>query len=490
MQTFLRGNNGEKKRILVVDDYVPTRRLIVDALSQCDRYEIGEAENGVEALGLFDSDRYDLVISDVVMPGMSGMELLNSIREISYDTSVIMITAHPALELGVSAIKKGAVDFIKKPIDIDELVYKVDIYLRERSLLKSGRGEEGHSVRWRDKTHELSVQSYIYDSIENADGDNDEIFQKVVDLSIKVVGGGSCSLLLYDEESGEFHPKIIHSEDEASYRKTTIPALHRFFEDVVVKKEALLLRSDDHPDISPSLICAPLMIRNKVFGVLSVRKARGVEVFTSKDLHYIVSLTKRASLNLENNVLYESMYGNLMDTFRSLVASIQVRDHYTEAHSLRVAQLAMSIADVLDLPEDERETLRVAAILHDVGKIAIPDSILLKPDRLTNEEYCVIKEHPSIGENIVRKVLLFNRVRDVVRHHHERWDGNGYPAGLAGDRIPYLARVLAVADSFDAMMNNRPYRDAIGRTKALEELVGCSGQQFDGTIVEAFLKVV
>lgn len=491
MQTYIGGNNGEKKKILVVDDYYPTRRLIVEALNQFDRYEISEAEDGREALGLFRAEHYDLVISDVVMPGMSGMELLNSIREIGDDTSVIMITAHPAVELGVSAMKKGAVDFIKKPFDIDELIYKVDIYLRERSLFQTGRdGEKGHPVRWRDKTHQLSVQSYIYDAIENTEGDNDQIFEKIVDLSMKVVGGESCSLLLFDEDNGDFHPKIIRSDDEYSYRKRTIPALQRFFEEVVVKKEALMVKSDDHPDISPSLICAPLMIRNKVFGVLSIRKARGVEVFTSKDLHYIVSLTKRASLNLENNVLYESMYSNITDTFRSLVASIQVRDHYTEEHSIRVTELTMGIADVLNFPEDERETLRLAAMLHDVGKIAIPDRVLLKPDRLTDSEYLIIKDHPGIGENVVKTILLFDRVRDIIKHHHERWDGRGYPGGLAGERIPFLARVLAVADAFDAMMNNRPYRDAIGRAKAVEELVGCSGRQFDAAVVQAFLKVI
>jgi putative nucleotidyltransferase with HDIG domain len=424
------------------------------------------------------------------MPGMGGMELLNNIRDIDYGTSVIMMTAHPEVELSVSAMKKGAVDFIKKPFDIDELLFKVDIYLREKSLLyHAEREDEGHRADWKNKTHQLSVQSYIYDAIEDAEGDNDQIFEKIVDLSMKVVGGESCSLLLFDEGDGEFHPKIIHCEDDAAYRQKTIPALRGFFQDVVKKKEALIVKSDDHPEIFPALICAPLMIRGTVFGVLCIRKQKGVEVFTNKDLHYIVSLTKRASLNVENNVLYESMYINIMDTFKSLVASIQVRDHYTEEHSLRVTDLAVKIAGVLKCSEDERESLRIAGMLHDVGKIAIPDRVLLKADRLTDEEYRVIKEHPDIGEDIIKKVVLFDKIRYIIKHHHERVDGKGYPAGLSGQDIPFLARILAVADSFDAMMHNRPYREAIGRQKAVDELRRNSDRQFDRRVVEAFLEI-
>lgn len=479
------------KKILLVDDYPPTRQLIKDALSQAGYTDIDEAENGREALDKFVDVHFDLVISDVMMPGMGGMELLNQLRQISPDTSVIMITAYPAEELTVSAMKKGAVDFLKKPFDIDDLLYRIDIYLNEKTVLHNSEEKPNVAeIQIKDKTKELSVQGYIYDSFENIEGDNDRIFSKIVDLSLKVVDGEECSLLLYDEDEHAFHPKVINSKNEQLYETKTIPALKQIFEEVVTRKEALIVNSSEHVEIAPSLICAPMTIRGNIFGILCIRKRMYRELFTSKDLHYIISLTKRASLNIENRILYESVYNNVLDTFRSLISSVQLRDHYTEEHSFRVTKSAVRIAEVMNCTERDIESLKIAGMLHDVGKIAIPDSVLLKPDRLTQDEYNVIKTHPDVGEQILRPILLFDQERTIILCHHERWDGKGYPAGLAGNDIPLLSRILSVADSFDAMTNNRPYRRAMGIDQAVDELLRNKNTQFEGQVVDAFLNTL
>jgi HD-GYP domain-containing protein (c-di-GMP phosphodiesterase class II) len=151
--------------------------------------------------------------------------------------------------------------------------------------------------------------------------------------------------------------------------------------------------------------------------------------------------------------------------------------------SLKIAvQLGCSIKD--------RESLKIAGVLHDVGKIAVPDSILLKAGKLTSEEYMIIKNHPTIGENILRPVVLLEKERRIIQCHHERWDGKGYPLGLSGTEIPYLARILAVADSFDAMTSDRPYHPAMPLQKAIEELVKNKNTQFDPDIVDAFIKIL
>jgi response regulator RpfG family c-di-GMP phosphodiesterase len=479
------------KRILVVDDYLPTRELIRDALTQSDYYEISEAENGREALDKCNQRPFDLVISDVMMPTMGGMELLHRLREINPDTPVIMITAQPAVELTVSAMKKGAIDFLKKPFNIDDLLYKVQIYLKEKTILEDVRPKIGiEEIQIKDRTKDLSIHGHIYDSFENIEGDNDRIFKKIVDLSLNVVDGEECSLLLYDEDDGVFHPKIINSQYRENYERRTIPALKQIFHEVVTRKEALIIHSSEHPEIAPSLICAPLMIRNNIFGILCIRKKINHESFTTKDLHYIVSLTKRASLNLENRILYESVYSNVLDTFKSLVASVQLRDHYTEEHCYRVTELSVKIAENLHCSEKEIESIKIAGMLHDVGKIAIPDNVLLKPDRLNFEEFTIIKTHPNVGDWILKPILLFDQERDIMLHHHERWDGKGYPDGLAGLDIPLLSRVLAVADSFDAMTNNRPYRSAMSVADAVVELEKNKNTQFDKQIVDVFLKIL
>ncbi len=479
-----------KKRILVVDDDATLRQLIAEALSTCD-YHITEAENGTQAIRMIMDGAFDLVITDMMMPGMSGMELLSQIREEKPETPVLVITAHPATNLAVTAMKKGAVDFLPKPFDIDNLIFKVGVSLQESAISQNnGHASEVEPIQLINKKEELSLKSYIYESIENASGGNDQIFQKIVDMAMQVVDGESSALLLYDDGEKLFHPQVIKSDDVQDYLDKKLPAMAPLFFEVVEKQEAVIAKSNEAGEFLPTIICSPLMIRGQVFGVLTVKKdGRGPGV-TSNDMQHIQSLTKRASLNLENKVLYESLYGNLIETFKSLVASIQVRDHYTEEHSYRVMNLALEVAEAMGCDEAERESLRIAGILHDVGKIAIPDSVLLKPDRLTDEEYAIIKKHPTIGESILQSIVIFENERNIILHHHERWDGRGYPDGLAGEDIPFLARILCVVDSYDAMTNTRPYRKAMRVEDAIMELLKNRNTQFDEKVVDCFVKLL
>ncbi len=481
-------SNGKRRKILVVDDYPPTRNLLVEALSQAGDYELSEAADGTEALDLFKTVSYDMVISDIMMPVMGGMDLLHAIKELSPLTAVIMITAHPALELIVTAMKQGAVDFIKKPFNIDELLFKVNLYLPDAVADTKDDGESGNNFL-NFKKDQLALQSYIYDSVEATEGDHEEVFQKVVDLAMRIVEGESCVLALYDERSQEFYPKVIKNNN-GSGRNDAVPFETKLFRKIVASKDALLIHSDDNPRIAPSLICVPLMIRENVLGVLSIRKKRHSGIFNKNDLHHILSLAKRASLNLENKVLYESIYANLMDTFKSLVAAIQVRDHYTEEHSCRVSALAVKIAQGLGCSPSEIESLRIAGLLHDIGKISIPDNILLKAGSLSAEEFEIIRNHPRIGEEILSSVVLLDKEREIVRHHHERWDGKGYPFGVEGENIPFLARILSVADSFDAMTSDRPYRNGMSVDNAAAELRKNKNIQFDKKIVDIFLNIL
>lgn len=480
------------KKILVVDDYLPTRNLIVDTLSQSAKYSISEAENGQDALRLFDENDFDLVISDIMMPGMSGMDLLHLIRERNPSATVIMITGNPTTDLTVSAIKKGAVDFLTKPFDIDELLYKVDIHLRQKEILhQEAFGNTSEQNGLRDKTDDLSKKSYIYDVIEDSEMDNDAIFQKIAELALKLVDGEVCSIMLFDEEDNEFHDKVIKGNTDGIYKNyAQSPALKMVYNQVIEQKEAVLINSNDHPEVAPSLICAPLMIRKNILGILSIRKKKNREVFSKKDLHHILSLTKRASLNLENKILYESIYFNIMDTLKSLISSIQARDQYTEEHSRRVTSEAVRLAMSMSCSFKDQESLKIAGVLHDVGKIAVPDSILLKAGRLSEEEYMVIKNHPTIGENILKPILLLDKERRIIQCHHEHWDGKGYPIGLKGEDIPLLARILSVADSFDAMTNNRPYRPSMLKKEAIQELVASKNTQFDPNVVDAYIKIL
>lgn len=479
------------RRILVVDDYELTRRMIVDALLQTGYTSVQEAMDGREALDKFRMGSHDLIITDVMMPNMDGMELLDRLHEIRADSSIILVTGQPEVDAGVAAMKRGAVDYIRKPFNIQDLLYKVEVCLRERHLLPEEDGQSALSnTQLTEKKKELSVHGHIYESFENIEGDNQQVFEKMAELALRVVDGGEATIWIFDAESDQFHPQVVRyaegsSPDQTGNAINVIPFLYQ----VVDKREALVVQSPNGNGGAASLLCAPLVIRGAVFGVLAVRRKKYAGIFTSKDVHYIVSLTKRASLNLENKLLYESLFANVLDTFQSLVACVQMRDNYTQEHCRRVTKVSIRIAEVLGLELQDRECLKVAGILHDVGKIAIPDNVLLKPGKLTDDEYEVIKQHSALGENVLKPIALFDREREIILHHHERWDGRGYPFGLVGTDIPLLSRIISVVDTFDAMTNNRPYRKALDIDTALDEIRRNRGTQFDPEVADAFLSL-
>jgi len=178
---------------------------------------------------------------------------------------------------------------------------------------------------------------------------------------------------------------------------------------------------------------------------------------------------------------------NLMVSF---INALDAKSHWTRGHSERVKEKAVLIAREMGLDEKEIEDLAIAALLHDIGKIGTYDILLDKPDKLTDEEYELIKTHPVMAEEILRPIGGFKDILPIIRHHHERYDGRGYPDGLKGDEIPLLARILCIADSFDPMVTDRPYRVAPGIEWAIEEIKRCSGTHFDPKVTEAFLRVL
>jgi putative nucleotidyltransferase with HDIG domain len=188
--------------------------------------------------------------------------------------------------------------------------------------------------------------------------------------------------------------------------------------------------------------------------------------------------------------LYTRMRKMYLDTIRTLAATIDAKDPYTHGHSERVSQIAVQLAKKLDFAETEIEYLEYAAILHDIGKIGIEDRILGKKDRLTDEEYDKIKEHPVIGASIIGSIEFLQKCSQTVLHHHERYDGRGYPHGLKGEEIPSTARLLAVVDAYDAMNSDRPYRKKLSENDILEEIERESGKQFDPAIARTFISLI
>ena len=196
-----------------------------------------------------------------------------------------------------------------------------------------------------------------------------------------------------------------------------------------------------------------------------------------------------ASINLELQKSKEDLEKAYLESIQALRYTVEAKDKYTKGHSDRVSEYSVLIGKELGLSHDELKQLRIGGLFHDIGKIGVPDSILLKTEILTDEEYSEIKNHPSIGKHILSSASIFSDIVPIVYHHHEKYDGTGYPGKLSGEDIPLLARITAVADTFDAMTSKRSYRDALSLEVAKNEIERCSGTQFDPKVVEAFLTV-
>jgi putative nucleotidyltransferase with HDIG domain len=234
-------------------------------------------------------------------------------------------------------------------------------------------------------------------------------------------------------------------------------------------------------------LSVPLISNEGPVGAITVGSKDRTVRFDSDDVRLLSTVANHATIAIGNIELFSSLQEAYLATVRSLAAAVDAKDSYTRGHSDRVAVFAMAIAEAMDLSADQLRTLEMAAYLHDIGKIGVRESILLKPGKLDADEMSQMRHHPLIGASILKPVVFPWPVAPIIRHHHERWDGTGYPAGLRGEEIPLLARILTVADAYEAMTADRPYRMGRGKQDAIAELQRCSGSQFDAKVVEAFV---
>ena len=240
------------------------------------------------------------------------------------------------------------------------------------------------------------------------------------------------------------------------------------------------------PPIFCAMMCSPLKIQEKTVGYVSVDSLKPRE-YRARDLMLLTTLSDQTAVALEKAQLYKRLKETFYATVRTLAETIEKRDPYTWNHTKRVVDYSLAIARELGLPEEYYVRLELAAALHDIGKLGVRDDVLLKNGPLTAEEFAQMKKHPTYGEEILKHIKHLEDVIPGIKYHHERCDGKGYPYGLKGEEIDITARIIAVADSFDAMTTNRPYRSALSLDVAINELIRFSGTQFDTAVVEAFL---
>lgn len=242
--------------------------------------------------------------------------------------------------------------------------------------------------------------------------------------------------------------------------------------------------------LGKTVIAFPICRDNKVIGLLVAGDKQGPDdTLSSVDMKLLGATATHMAIFLENAVLYDDLNTMFLGTLEALTASIDAKDRYTRGHSQRVAQLTQQVAAAIGLPEKIIKRMHIAGLVHDVGKIGVPEAVLCKPGKLTDEEFDLVRKHPEIGYKILKDIPQFKDILPCVLYHHERWDGKGYPHGLVGQQIPLIARLMALADAFDAMSSTRTYRNARSRPDALREIRNCAGTQFDPDIAPIFVKL-
>jgi HD-GYP domain-containing protein (c-di-GMP phosphodiesterase class II) len=310
---------------------------------------------------------------------------------------------------------------------------------------------------------------------------------------MSLLGAEKGLLLSREDADGDGNLDVVaHQGFQADPAESAL--VQRFGGEVVEQDQIVRIGRDELPDRRPeeadeeieNLVAIPIYIADRFHGVVVCANGDSLE----HDDEVLVALGDHAGAILENSRLHGELRGSYVATVKMLADAIEVKDPFLRGHSDEVSGLVRAMARRLELASDRREQLIFGSLLHDIGKLGVSERILLKPGPLTDEEFSAIKLHPRIGYRLVAQLPLLQPVAAAILHHHERYDGSGYPSGLAGERIPLEARVIAIIDAFSAMISDRPYQAAVPVEEALAELERCAGSHFDPHLVKMFVEEV
>lgn len=332
------------------------------------------------------------------------------------------------------------------------------------------------------------------------------VLEEVMDTIIALMNAERGFLMLKDE-SGGMSIQIARGIAQADIAKDSFAVSNSIIKRVVESGEAILTtnaqedpRFDQQASIATyhllSILCAPLKVKDVLIGVIYVDNRALSGIFHNDDFEMISSFSNQAAVAIENARLFDGLQASNEElqlayqaTLEGWVRALDLRDKETEGHTQRVTNLTMKLAESMGIKDDDLIHIRRGALLHDIGKMAIPDGILLKPASLTPEERALIQKHPVYAFEMLSPIKFLQPALDIPYCHHEKWDGTGYPRGLKAEQIPLAARIFAIADVWDALVSDRPYRKGLDPKEVKEKITADSGSHFDPTCVKAFLKL-
>jgi putative nucleotidyltransferase with HDIG domain len=477
----------QKEKVLVIDDEELILQLSKDILAN-NNYEVITISDGNEGMGLLEREKFDLLLIDIRMPGVNGLDVIRHVRANDKEIPVIIITAYGTLDIAMNALRLGAHGFILKPFTPAELRSAVAEALEKARLLR-----ENISMRALMPLFEVSKE--IIGEI-----DPKKLLDGILGIAVKETHADKACVYLVDETTG----KLIMKEEFGLSSDFCMNVKEKYSEkiaELILKEKKMLLVTPEvklPPDFeelremegTSYSIYMPLTIRGNIIGILYIGRISSKHPFSPAEVELVSVLGGQAAAAIENARLYEKLQQSYLSMIVTLSGVVEARDLYTDKHMKDIAEYSVEIAQKLKLSDNDTEDIRKAALLHDLGKICIPDHILMKADKLSDDEMDIIRRHPVAGAKIIESVEPIKYAREIIKHHHEYYDGTGYPDGLRGHKIPLGARIISVADAFGAMTTDRPYRKALSIEKAIKELKEYAGIQFDPDVVDIFISIL
>lgn len=537
-----------KKKVLYIEDN-PENIQLVKRILESKGYRVLIAENGLTGIEMAGREYPDIILMDINLPDMDGYAAATKIKNTKglEHIPIVALTSNVMKGDRELTLAAGCDGYIPKPIDVRNFSAQVEAFLqgqkesivpeeekgylkehsvnlvekleaRVRELTRVNEERQRNLDALQERTNELSMLLEITTTVSSS-LNLQEMLQTSARIAAERLGATFSRILLVNRLQDRLMVMAAHPQRELNWdfeigRFCAVSA-SRCFRKIRALSEPILLRGSEvqSEECSPAerllftgnleglqaiLVC-PIRKKEALLGLMVLGETRRWErsPFSPEKVRLCDSMARQMGSAIENARLYEEVVfkGNQLkaanlDSIKALAEALETKDVDTMGHSDRTVQYALSIAERLGLSEQDQELFQYAAILHDIGKIGIPETILKKPGKLTPEEYEVMKQHPVLGAKIVQQIKFLQPVIPLVRADHERWDGKGYPDGLNGEGIPLGARVVAIVDAYDAMTSDRVYRKAPGKEYALAELQKYAGTQFDPQLVKLFLEIL
>ncbi len=476
-----------KISVLIIDD----EQLLTKSLSailQQQGYDVKTTAFGKQGIEWL-AEGFDVVLLDLKLPDMDGAQILKKIKITYPNTVVIIITAFASVETAVNLMNQGAYSYMSKPFEVQELSDLI-----ERGLKVQAEESNKHRL-----LNNLSLLHQV-----NREMEGMVELQSIASLTarylIEITKIEICALLLFEEQSKEFFfgalSGVEYNIEEIAQRRFRLDK--KMYQRLMEEHLAVLIPElKTRPDIlkyipannPKALFIFPLIARDKSMG-LALFVGSSLVTMQQDTLETVKTVTTQAAICIENANRYLKLKHDYLGSITALVGAVEDKDEYHKGYSAAVAQLAVKVAKKMNLPSEQIELLRIAGLMHDIGKISISENIFLKKQELTVDELVKLKMHSIASTTILRKMDINKQILPMVLYHHERYDGTGYPEGLRAYAIPLGARILAVCDAYKAMVSVRPYRKSLKQKDAVEELKRCAGSQFDPEIVDVFVNIV